>query len=68
MATLYRVLDVSENELSALIQEVIPEKTKIARKYCIKGKKKWIFDSSTRRIVAGVSSAMHVLMYSIIVY
>ena len=28
--------DVSEEELNALIQKVIPEKTKIARKYGLK--------------------------------
>ena len=28
--------DVLEEELNALIQKAIPEKTKIARKYCLK--------------------------------
>ena len=28
--------DVSEDELNALIQKAIPEKTKIAKKYCLK--------------------------------
>ena len=32
--------DVSEEELNALIQKAIPEKTKIARKYGLKKKKK----------------------------
>ena len=32
--------DVSEEELNALIQKAIPEKTKIARKCGLKGKKK----------------------------
>ena len=57
--------DVSEEELNALIQKAIPEKTKIARKYGLKnfkGKKKknlkYQFDIFTRRIVAGVSSAL----------
>ena len=55
--------DVSEEELNALIQKVIPEKTKITRKYGLKnlkGKKKknyrYQFDSFTRPVVAGVSS------------
>ena len=56
--------DVSEEELNALIQKAISEKTKIARKYDLKnlkGKKKILtyqLDSFTRRIVAGVSSAL----------
>ena len=57
--------DVSEEGLNALIQKAIPEKTKMARKYGLKnlkGKKnknlKYQFDSFTRRIVAGVSSAL----------
>ena len=56
--------DVSEEELNALIQKAISEKTKIARKYGLKISKvrkkknfKYQFDSFTRRIVAGVSSA-----------
>ena len=44
MAALFRFSeDVSEEELYALIQKVVPEKTKIARKYRLKnlkGKKK----------------------------
>ena len=32
--------DVSEEELNALIQKAIPEKTKIAKKYGLKGKYK----------------------------
>ena len=48
--------DISGEELNALIQKVIPEKTKIARKYGVKylkrkGKKKnlkYQFDSFTR--------------------
>ena len=57
--------DVLEEELNALIQKAIPEKIKIARKYGLKnlkGKKKknlkYQFDSFTRRIVAGISSAL----------
>ena len=57
--------DVSEEELNALIQKKIPEKTKIAIKFGLKnlkGKKKknlkYQSDSFTRRIVAGVSSAL----------
>ena len=41
--------DVSEEELNALIQKAIPEKTKIARKYGLKnlkGKKKKEFEVS----------------------
>ena len=43
MASLSRISDVLEEELNALIQKAIPEKTKIATKYDIKifkGKKK----------------------------
>ena len=43
MASLSNVLDVLEEELNALIQKTMLEKTKIARKYGIKnfiGKKK----------------------------
>ena len=39
--------DVSEEELNALIQKAVPEKTKIARKYGLKnlkGKKKKKFE------------------------
>ena len=60
MATLSRFSeDVSEEELNALIQKPITEKT-IKN---LKGKKKkknlkYQFDSFTRRIVAGVSSAL----------
>ena len=46
MAALSSFSDVLENELNALIQKVIPEKTKIARKYDIKifkVRKKWIW-------------------------
>ena len=57
--------DISEEELNAFMQKEIPEKTKIARKYGLKnlkGKKKknlkYQSDSFTRRIVAGVSSAL----------
>ena len=57
--------DVSEEDLNALIQKAIPKKTKIARKYDLKnlkdrGKKnlKYQFDSFTRRMVIGVSSAL----------
>ena len=32
--------DVQEEELNALIQKAIPEKTKVARKYVLKVKKK----------------------------
>ena len=45
MGSLSRFSDVSEEELNALIQKVVPEKTKIATKYDIKilkGKKKRI--------------------------
>ena len=59
--------DVSEEDLYALIQKAIPEKTKIARKNGLKHLKrkkkknlKYQFDSFTRRIVAGVSSALAV--------
>ena len=41
--------DVSEDELNALIQKAIPEKTKLARKYALKnlkGKKKKEFEVS----------------------
>ena len=41
--------DVSEEELNALIQKAVPEKTKIARKYGLKnlqGKKKKEFEVS----------------------
>ena len=67
MAALFRFSeDVSEEELNALIQKAIPEKTKIARKYGLKNliykKKKRIlkyqYDSFTRGIVAGVTSAL----------
>ena len=68
--------DVSEEELNALIQKAIPEKTKLAKKYGLKNFKgnakkknlKYQFDSFTRRIVAGVSSALVVWINSIIVY
>ena len=65
--------DVSGEELNALIQKAIPEKTKIARKHGLKnlkGEKKiiWQFDSFTQRIVAGVSSALVVSINSIMVY
>ena len=43
MAALSRFSDVSEENLNSLIQKVIPEKTKIERKYGIKrfkGKKR----------------------------
>ena len=58
--------DVSEEELNALIQKAIPEKTKRARKYGLKNLKrqekkknlKYQFDSFTRRIVAGVLSTL----------
>ena len=43
MASFSRFSDVSEEELNALIQKPIPEKTKIGRKYGLKnlkGKKK----------------------------
>ena len=57
--------DVSEEELNALIQKAIPEKTKITRKYDLKNLKdkkkknlKYQIDSFTRRIVTGVSSAL----------
>ena len=67
MASLSRFSNVSEEKLNALIQKAIPEKTKMARKYGmknIKSKKKknlnYQFDSFTRRIVAGVSSALGV--------
>ena len=55
--------DVSEEELNALTQKAIPQKTKIARKYGLKNFKgekkknlKYQADSFTRRIVAGVSA------------
>ena len=55
MAFLYRFSHVSKEELNALIQNVVPEKTIIAKKYGIKnfrGKKKvnlkYQFDSFTR--------------------
>ena len=74
MASLFRFSDVSEEELNALIQKAIPEKSKIARKYGtknFKGKKKmylkYRFDNFARRIVAGVSSALVVCINSIIV-
>ena len=71
--------DVSEEELNALIQKAIPEKTNRAKKYDLKTlkgnkKKKELelsnkqFASFTRRIVAGVSSALVVWIKSIIVY
>ena len=67
--------EVLEEELNALIQKAISQKTKIARKYGVrnlKGKEKTNlrnqFDSFTRRIVAGVSSALVVWIDSIIVY
>ena len=47
MAALSRFSNVSEEELNALIQNAIPEKTKIARKHGIKnfkGKKKNYFE------------------------
>ena len=57
--------DVSKEKLNALIQKAIPEKTKIATKYGVKYLKvkkrrnlKYQFDSFTRLIVAGVSSAL----------
>ena len=58
--------DVQKEELNALIQKAIPEKTKIARKRGLKnlkGKKnkrilKYQFESFSRRIFAGVSSAL----------
>ena len=43
MASLSRISDVLEEELNALIQKAVPEKSKIAAKYGIKifkGKKK----------------------------
>ena len=58
---------MQEEELKALIQKAIPGKTKLGRRYGLKnlkGKKKkkknlkYQFDSFTRRIVAGVSSAL----------
>ena len=60
-----RFSDVSEEELNALNEKVISEKNKISRKYGLKNFKrkkimnlKYQLDSFTRRIVAGVSSAL----------
>ena len=56
--------DVSEEKLNALIQKAIPEKTKIGKNYGLKISKvrkrklKYQFESFTRRMVAGVSSAL----------
>ena len=70
MASLSRFSNFSEGKLNSLVQEGIPEKTKIARKYGLKNLKgkekkkkmkknlKYQFDSFTRQIVAGVSSAL----------
>ena len=65
MVSLSHFSKVSEEELNALIQKGIPERTKTERKYGIynfREKKKmnlnYQFDSFTRRIVAGVSTAL----------
>ena len=66
MASLSRFSDVLEEELNALTQKVIPERTKIATKYGTiylstvrkKINLKYQFDSFTQRIIAGVSSAL----------